>query len=84
MTRYELTPTNGRKSFYHKAIVEVADDGAETLYSYNTPVLRKEPQPNGAVHYVRLWDGWSLTTGRHIWAWARIGNHEFEMMEVAQ
>lgn len=41
MKRYELIPHDGRKSFYGKAIVEVAQDGTETLYSYNTPIIKR-------------------------------------------
>ena len=41
MKMYDLIPTNGRKSFYGKAKVEVSDDGREVLYSYNTPILEK-------------------------------------------
>ena len=41
MKTYELTPTDGRKSFYSKAIVVIDNDGTETLYSYNTPVIRR-------------------------------------------
>lgn len=62
MRKYELIPNDGRKSFYGKAVVEVADDGSETLYSYGTPIVKKTA--NGEL--VKLWDGWSATTGRHI------------------
>lgn len=62
MRKYELIPNDGRKSFYGKAVVEVADDGSETLYSYDTPIIKK----TAAGELVRLWDGWSATTGRHI------------------
>lgn len=62
MRKYELIPNDGRKSFYGKAVVEVADDGSETLYSYGTPIVKK----TAAGELVRLWDGWSATTGRHI------------------
>ena len=41
MKMYDLIPTNGRKSFYGKAKVEVSDAGKEVLYSYNTPILEK-------------------------------------------
>lgn len=41
MKRYELTPTDSRKSFYGKCYVEVAEDGTETLYSYNTPIIKR-------------------------------------------
>lgn len=58
MRTYELTPNDSRKSFYGKARVEIA----ETLYSYNTPIIRRNP----SGELVKLWDGWSATTGRHI------------------
>lgn len=50
------------KSFYGKAVVEVANDGTETLYSYNTAIIKR----TAAGELVKLWDGWSVTTGRHI------------------
>lgn len=62
MKQYELTPNDSRKSFYKKAIVKVDDDGTETLYSYNTPIIRRKP----SGELVKLWDGWTQTTGRHI------------------
>lgn len=62
MKKYELIPNDGRKSFYGKAFVEVADDGSETLYSYNTAIIKR----TAAGELVKLWDGWSATTGRHI------------------
>lgn len=62
MKKYYLIPNDGRKSFYGKAVVEVADDGSETLYSYGTPIIKK----TATGELVKLWDGWSATTGRHI------------------
>lgn len=59
---YELIPTNRQKSFYGKARVAVDDDGTETLYSYGTPIVRRDA--DGKL--TRLWDGWSATTGKHI------------------
>ena len=41
MRIYELEPITSQKSFYGKAIVEVDDNGDETLYSYNTPIIKK-------------------------------------------
>ena len=41
MKIYELKPTNSQKSFYGKAIIQVDDNGNETLYSYNTPIIKK-------------------------------------------
>ena len=73
MKRYELTPNNSRKSFYGKAIVEVADDGSETLYSYNTPIIKR----SSSGDLVKLWDGWTATTGRHIKAFCGLSKAEF-------
>lgn len=62
MWQCELKPTDGRKSFYGKAVV-IIDSSAETetLVSYETAVARIN---NGK--FERLWDGWSVTTARHI------------------
>ena len=78
MQTYELTPTDGRKSFYSKAIVVIDNDGTETLYSYNTPVIRRWTE--GKLE--RLWDGWSATTGRHVKAFCGISKKEWDKMEV--
>lgn len=62
--QYELIPTDGRKSFYGKAVVVVEDNGTETLYSYGTPIVKR--LVSGEL--VKLWSGWSATTGKHIQA----------------
>ena len=62
MKIYELTPNNGRKSFYGKAKVVIDDNGNETLYSYNTAIIKRDT--NGKL--TKLWSGWSNTTGTHI------------------
>lgn len=62
--RYELTPTDSRKSFYGKCYVEVAEDGTETLY--------------GTLK--RLWFGWSATTGRHIATFCGMNKKQFEAL----
>ncbi len=64
MRKYELTPTDGRKSFYGKAVVIVEDDGTETLYSYGILIIKR--LVSGEL--VKLWDGWTATTGRHVQA----------------
>lgn len=64
MKKYELIPTDGRKSFYGKAVVIVEDNGTETLYSYDTPIIKR--LVSGEL--VKLWNGWTATTGRHIQA----------------
>lgn len=61
MKHYELTPADGRKSFYGKAIERVAANGDSVCRSYTTDVC-------GIIggEFVRFWDGWSATTARHI------------------
>lgn len=76
---YELMPTNGRKSFYGKARVRVEDDGSEVLVSYSTDVLRKNT--DGTL--VRLWNGWSATTGTHIRSYCGMTKKEFEKLPMA-
>ena len=60
MKRYELTPNGTQKSFYGKAVVMVDSDGTETLYSYNTPIIKRL----ASGELVKLWGGWSNTTGK--------------------
>lgn len=74
MTKHELMPTNGRKSFYGKAIVEVDDYGVETLFSYQTPIIKRFP--NGTLK--RLYDeAPSLTTSTHIKSFCGLNKREF-------
>ena len=70
---YELRPTDGRKSFYGKALVRKDDDGSETLFSYMTPIIRRGA--DGTL--VPLWYGWTATTGRHIKAFCGLNKAEF-------
>ncbi len=73
MRIYELIPTNGRKSFYGKAQVQVEDNGTETLFSYGTPIISR----NANGEYTKLWDGWSNTTGAHIKSFCSMSKKEF-------
>ena len=73
MRKYELKPTDGRKSFYGKAVVMVEDNGTETLYSYNTPIIKR--LVSGEL--VKIWDGWTATTGRHIKAFCGLSKAEY-------
>ena len=74
MKKYELAPRNGRKSFYGKAIVEVDDYGVETLFSYQTPIIKKFS--NGTLK--RLYDEVpSLTTSTHIKSFCGLTKREF-------
>lgn len=59
----ELMPNDNHKSFYHKALVNYDSyDKSATLYSYNTPVLKRLSDGT----YENLWYGYSRTTTRHI------------------
>lgn len=73
MKRYELMPTDGRKSFYGKAVVELDAAGTETLYSYNTPIIKRTV----SGELVKLWDGWTSTTGRHIKAFCGLNKAQY-------
>lgn len=73
MRTYELIPTDGRKSFYGKAVVIVEDNGTETLYSYGTPIIKRLV----CGELVKLWSGWSATTGRHIQAFCGLNKAAF-------
>lgn len=75
--RYELIPHDGRKSFYGKAIVQVDNAGNETLYSYNTPIIKR--LVSGEL--VKLWSGWSATTGKHIAAFCGLNKAGFMALE---
>ena len=73
MKMYELMPIDGRKSFYHKAVVKVDDNGDQTLYSYNTPIIKM----SATGELTKLWAGWSATTGRHIAAFCGLRKAAF-------
>ena len=72
---YELIPTpeQNQKSFYGKARVQIDNKGTAFLYSYNTLILSKDIDSN----YIRYWDGWSQTTGKHIRAFSGLNKKQF-------
>jgi len=76
---YELRPIRREKSFYGKAVV--IDTGKiRLLRSYNTIVAYFDKK--GRLH--RTWDGWSMTTARHVDAFngGGIGKSEWLEMKV--
>lgn len=77
MKIYELKPITSQKSFYSKAVVQVDDDGNETLYSYGTPIIEKLADGT----YKKLWDGWTATTGKHIKAFSGLNKAAFIGLE---
>lgn len=76
MKMYYLMPTaeQNQKSFYGKAVVAINDDGTETLFSYNTKIISK--LPNGEL--VKHWNGWTMTTERHIKAFCGMNKKEYK------
>lgn len=62
MKKLHLVPVYGQKSFYGKAIVLEYDNGEKALQSYETIVCKV----TSSGRFVRLWDGYSATTARHI------------------
>lgn len=80
MTTYELKPSHeqNQKSFYGKARVQIDNKGTAFLYSYNTLILSKDINGN----YIRYWDGWSQTTGKHIKAFSGLNKKEYENIKM--
>ena len=76
--RYELIPTNGRKSFYGKATVSIYNDGTKRLYSYNTPIL--EINADGEKKRLYGYD-LSMTTSTHLKSFCGMTKKEFEKMK---
>lgn len=58
---FELPCLDNRKSFYGKAQV-IEHEGCKYLKSYNTIVC----SITADGHFVRMWDGYSATTQRHV------------------
>ena len=73
MTKYELKPTDGHKSFYGKEIVVEENNGDQTLYSYGTPVIKRI----ASGKLIRIWNNWSVTTGRHIRSFCGLNKADF-------
>lgn len=58
----ELRPIDNRKSFYGKCCIIEKDNGEKVLLSYNTEVCKI----TSGGEFVRMWDGYSATTMRHV------------------
>jgi len=78
MKMYHLAPlpVQHQKSFYGKAYVTIENNGEETLYSYDTPIMVRHTDGT----YTRLYDGWTVTTGRHIKAFCDMNKKEYEAL----
>lgn len=73
MKKYYLIPNDSHKSFYGKAIVIENDNGEKILQSYSTQVMKQTKTGD----FIRLWDGWTTTTGRHIKAFSGLNKAEY-------
>ena len=62
MSKFYLSPVDGRKSFYGKAIVKSVGNKV-ILQSYNTDVAEFDKDTHT---FRRLWNGYSATSMRHI------------------
>lgn len=79
MKKYYLIPNDSHKSFYGKAIVIEKDNGEKELISYATTVMKQTK----TGEYIRLWDGWTATTGRHIKAFSGLNKAEYFKLATA-
>ena len=79
MTKYELKPTaeQGQASFYGKAIV-IENGQDAVLYSYGIKIMTRKA--NG--EYVRHWNDWSMTTGKHIKAFSGMNKKEYMQLKL--
>ena len=80
IAEYYLKPKGTQKSFGGKAIVKEYENGDRVLFSYLTPVLKQTKEGK----LIRLWDGYSATTGRHVESFAGITGSYFKSMPVKE
>ena len=72
---YGIIPVGNQKSFYGKAITLLLANDMQVLKSYDTLILIRDGD-----RFMRLWDGWSATTGKHIYAFCGMRKKEFEKL----
>ena len=73
---YNVNPGSIQKSFYGKCFVYIPEDNSKkVLFSYNTPILTET-----ASGFVKHWDAWSQTTGRHVKAFCGLSKKEYEII----
>lgn len=82
MNGYELRPANGQKSFNGKAVIEINDDGSETLYSYGTKILTKTSAGEMIRHFNGIAAngenvGFSATTLKHVKSFCGLNKADF-------
>ena len=72
---YEVCPVENQKSFYGKAKVFELENGMRVLKSYDTFVLIRDGDK-----FMRLWNGWGLTTGKHIYSFCGMRKKDFDKL----
>ena len=82
MGNTELRPVNGQKSFYGKAVIEINDDGSETLYSYKTKICTKTKTGEIIRHYNGVTAdgknvGFTATTLTHVKSFCGLNKADF-------
>ena len=80
MTMRELRPVDGRKSFYGKAKVLTDERGIETLYSYDTPIMKRV----GGICLRLYAESPTATTLRHVKAFCGLDKKGFEKLKIAR
>ena len=72
---YRIIPLGNQKSFYGKAVTLLLANDMWVLESYGTLILTQDGNK-----FMRLWDGWSATTGNHIYSFCRMHKKDFEKL----
>lgn len=75
VNKYEVCPVGTQKSFYGKAKVLELENGMKILKSYDTLILIRDGNK-----FMRLWDDWSATTGKHIRSFCGMCKKDFRQL----
>lgn len=65
VNKIEIRPSDGRKSFGHKAFM-VQHDEYWAVISYGREVALVRKTEEGMVELIRIWMGYTITSMRHI------------------
>lgn len=72
---YEVCRVGNQKSFYGKAHLLELSNGMRVLKSYDILILVKDGK-----RFLKLWDDWSVTTGKHIYSFCGMHKKDFEKL----
>lgn len=79
VNKYEVCPVGTQKSFYGKAKVLELVNGMKILKSYDTLILVKDGK-----RFLKLWDDWSATTGKHIYSFCGLRKKDFDKLTCGE